>query len=180
MIDLTLAGGACPRRPITYVLPRAMWHPGGPANVSINGCELGFVASNGQIAEGINAIADLAVRTQAPWVLANFANEITAICDGLFMFKPKADEVSIGLVQPCIVREGAPMILVAGDRSRAFAVNAAGKLIDSAVPSPSQIAPGVERGWAEVRRRMANVIDGAAFRYPSWEVSYEIKHVPVF
>jgi len=179
MIDLTLAGGVCPRRPITYVLPRAMWHPGDPANVSMKGCELAFAASNGTIAECIGVIMAFALRTKGPWVLANFANETTSMCDGLFMAKPFGDGMLIGAVQPCIVQNGAPMILVADDRSHAFAIDTAGKLIDCAVPPPAKIAAGVQRGWGEVRRRMADVVDGPVFRFPSWEVAYNVKHVPI-
>lgn len=172
MIDLTLPGGACPRLPITYVLPRALWRPRDPGNVSIKGCQMAFAANTGTIAEGIGAIAEFAVRKQVPWLLANFADKTTSICDGLVMVKPRGDTLLIGLVHPCIVRSGAPMILVADNRSHAFAFDTSGKLIECAVPRPAKIAAGVERGWAEVRRRMADMVDGATFRYPSWEVHF--------
>lgn len=179
MIDLNL-GGACPRRPLTYVLPRAMWHPRGPADASIKGCELGVGASNGELVEGIKVMADVALRTKTPWVLANFANDGTTRCDGLFILKPMGDEVLIGLVEPYILRKGSPLILVGGDRSRAFSINAAGKLIECPVPPASQIAAGVDRGWAEIRRRMADVIEGTAFRYPSWAVLVDVNRAPAF
>lgn len=179
MIDLNL-GGACPRRPLTYVLMRAMWHPRGPADASIQGCELGVGASNGELGEGINVMADVVFRTKTPWVLANFRDDVTTRCDGLFMIKPMGDEVLIGLVEPYILRKGSPLILVGGDRSRAFSINALGKLIECPVPPTSQIAAGVDRGWAEIRRRMADVIEGTAFRYPSWTFCVDVKHVPVF
>ncbi len=179
MIDLNL-GGACPRRPLTYVLTRAMWHPRGPADASIKGCELGVGASNGELAEGINVMADVAFRTKMPWVLANFADDVTTRCDGLFMIKPMGDEVLIGLVEPYILRSGSPLILVGGDRSRAFSIDAAGKLIECPVPPTSRMAAGIDRGWSEIRRRMADVIEGTAFRYPSWAVCVDVKHVPVF
>jgi len=179
MIDLNL-GGACPRRPLTYVIPRAMWHPRGPADASIKGCELGVAASNGELIEGIRVMADVASRTKSTWVLANFPNEVATTCDGLFIIKPLGRDFLVGSVQPYIVRKGAPMILVGSDRSRAFSINADGKLIDCPVPPTSRMAAGVERGWAEIRRRMADVIEGTAFRYPSWAVCVDVKHVPVF
>jgi hypothetical protein len=157
-----------------------MWHPGGPADVSIKGCELVVAASNGTITDCIGATISLALPTKLPWVLANFANRTTSICDGLFMAKPFGDGLLIGAVQPCIVQNGAPMILVADDRSHAFAIDTAGKLIDCAVPPPAKIAAGVQRGWGEVRRRMADVVDGPVFRFPRVEVDYDVIHVPIF
>ena len=179
MIDLNL-GGACPRRPLTYVLPRAMWHPRGPADASIKGCGLGVGASNGELTGGIRAMADVALRTKTPRVLANFADDGTTKCDGLFILKPMGHEVMIGLVEPYILRKGSPLILVRGDRSRAFSINAAGKLIECPVPPMSLMAAGVERGWAEIRRRMADVIEGTAFRYPSWAVLVDVNRAPAF
>lgn len=179
MVDLNL-GGACPRRPLTYVIPRLMMNPSGPVDASIKGVDLAVGASNGDLEEGITVMADVAIRTRASCLLANFADDVTTVCCGLYMFKPMGNEVLIGRVEPCILRKGSPMILVATDRSRAFRLDAAGRLISCPVPRHSRFVAGVERGWSEIRRRMADAIDGTEFRYPSYAVEVAVLHVPVF
>lgn len=76
----------------------------------------------------------------------------------------------VGKVEPCIVRPGAPMILVTADRTRAFIMED-GNLVDCAVPRPARTKQGIARGWAELVRRMnASVTADGAFCHASWEV----------
>lgn len=170
MIDFTSVG-ACPRRPLSYVLSRAMFRPNGPADASVKDFELGVVASNGTMREGIETMFGIALRSNRPWLLANFSDDVTSQCGGLVLLKPVDGGLLIGLVEPCIVRPGAPLILVATDRSRAFKAGDEGKLIECDVPRPSRLAAGIERARTELIRRMRSVITEAGlFRHESWKL----------
>jgi hypothetical protein len=170
MINFNL-GGACPRRPLTHAISRAMLHPIGPADASIKDFELGVVASNGTMREGVETMFDIALRSNRPWLLANFPDDVTSQCDSLVLIKPVEDGLLIGMFEPCIVRPGAPMILVATDRSCAFKAGDAGKLIECAMPRPTRLAAGLERARTELIRRMRAVItDTGVFRHESWEL----------
>lgn len=170
MIDLKNVG-ACPRRPITYALPRAMKYPNAPVDGPIDTCELGVVAANGEMAEGIEVMGKVALRSGRNWLLANFEDDFTALCRGLVLLRPVDAGLLIGMVEPCLLRAGAPMILVSADRTRAFEMTAGGCLVDRPVPRPARVEEGIERAWAELIRRMRAVTTaGGAFRHESWEL----------
>ncbi|WP_296722011.1 hypothetical protein [Erythrobacter sp.] len=170
MIDLNL-GGACPRRPLTYAFIRAMKYPNAPIDVPLGECNVGVVASNGSSAEGIEVIGDVALRSGRNWLMANFADNITTECRDLVLLRPVDEGILIGTVEPCLLRPGAPMILVSADRTRAFEMTAAGQLVDRPVPRTARVKEGIERAWAELIRRMrALTTDSGEFRHESWEI----------
>lgn len=170
MIDLNL-GGACPRRPLTYALARAMKYPNAPIDVPLGDCDLGVVASNGSLAEGIEVLGDFALRSGRSWLMANFADNITTECRDLVLLRPVDEGILVGTVEPCMLRPGGPMILVSADRTRAFEMTAAGQLVDRPVPRPARVKEGIERAWAELIRRMRLLTNASLqFRHESWEI----------
>jgi len=170
MIDLTDVG-ACPRRPLTYALSRAMKHPNAPIDVPLGECNVGVVASNGSMAEGIEVLGDVALRSGLNWLMASFTDEVTTECSGLVLLRPVDQGILIGTVEPCLLQTGAPMILVSTDRTRAFEMTAAGQLVDRAVPRPAQVTEGTARAWTELIRRMRLLTTNSGhFRHESWEV----------
>ncbi|WP_296720989.1 hypothetical protein [Erythrobacter sp.] len=170
MIDLNL-GGACPRRPLTYALARAMKYPNAPIDVPLGDCDLGVVASNGSMAEGIEVLGDVALRSGRSWLMARFADDITTECRDLVLLRPVDEGILIGTVEPCLLRPGAPMILVSTDRTRAFEMTAAGQLVDRPVPRPAQVSGGTARAWDELIRRMRLLTTASGqFPHQSWEI----------
>lgn len=170
MIDLTDVG-ACPRRPLTYALSRAMKYPNAPNDVPLGECDLGVVATGGSMAEGIEVLSDVALRSGRSWLMAGFANDVTTVCCGLVLLRPVDTGILIGAVEPCLLRPGAPMILVSTDRRRGFEMTAAGQLVDRPVPRPARVKEGVERAWDELicRMRLLTTASGE-FRHESWEI----------
>lgn len=170
MIDLTDVG-ACPRRPLTYALCRAMKYPNAPIDVLLGECNVGVVASNGLLAEGIEMLGNVALRSGRSWLIANFADDITTECRDLVLLRPVDEGILIGSVEPCLLRPGAPMLLVSADRTRAFEMTAAGQLVDLPVPRPARVKEGIEHAWAELIRRMRLLTTASGqFRYESWEI----------
>lgn len=170
MIDLKNVG-ACPRRPITYALRRAMKYPTASVDAPIGNCELGVVAANGEMAEGIEFMGKVALRSGRNWLLANFEDDFTSLCRGLVLLRPVDAGLLIGMVEPCLLRAGAPMILVSADRTRAFEMTAGGGLVDRPVPQPARVKKGIDRAWTELVRQMRAVTtDNGAFRHESWEL----------
>lgn len=170
MIDLNL-GGACPRRTLTFALPRAMKNPHAPLDAELGHCDLGVAAIGGVMSEGIEMLGDVALRRGCTWLMASFADNHTTLCQGLVMLRPVDGGLLIGTVEPCLVRPGAAMILVAEDRSRAFAMDAAGLLGECPVPRPAKAREGIARGWADLKRRMRGLAtESGAFRHASWEI----------
>lgn len=170
MIDLTDVG-ACPRRPLTYAMSRAMKYPNGPIEVPLGDCDLGVVASNGSMAEGVEVLGDVALRSGRNWLMASFADNITTECRDLVLLRPVDEGILIGTVEPCLLRTSAPMILVSADRTRAFEMTAAGQLVDRPVPRPARVKEGIERAWAELIRRMRlHTTASGQFRHESWEI----------
>lgn len=170
MIELALASGACPARPMTYALPRAMRYPNATLDVPLDGCNLSVVASRGDVSDVLDFLARSTMRCGRPLVLANFDEVSTARCLGLYIFVPMGGGILIGRVEPCILRDGAPLILVAADRTRAFVMDGQGKLLERKVPSPARATEGIARGWAELIRRMnASVTPDGTFRHASYE-----------
>ena len=170
MIDLKNVG-ACPRRPITFVLPRAMKYPNAPVDAPLGDCDLGVVAANGEMEEGIEVMGRVALRSGRDWLLANFEDNYTALCRGLVLLRPVDAGLLIGMVEPCLLRAGAPMVLVSADRTQAFEMTAGGRLVDRPVPRPARVKEGIERACNELNRRMrALTTDDGAFRHESWEL----------
>lgn len=162
-------GGACPRRPITHALPRAMMHPTDPADVVLGDCDLGVFAFSGTYAECIEVMAGAAIDKRRPWLAATFADDVSPQLRGLLLMRPSQGQIHIGLVEPCIIRPGEPMLLVSADRQNAFALDAAGRLVERPVPPPAKLEQGIERAWAELGRRMlAATNEAGEFRFGSW------------
>lgn len=170
MIDLNL-GGACPRRPITHALPRAMKDPHAPQDGDLGDCDLGVVAINGSMAAGVDLLAALATRSGMNWLMANFGNEVTTLCSGLVILRHTGAGLLVSMVEPCLLHRGASMILVTLDRKLAFEMMPDGRLVDRPVPRPARVKEGVERGWTELVRRMrAQITESGAFRHKSVEI----------
>lgn len=170
MIDLTDVG-ACPRRPLTHALPRAMKYPNALIDLPLGECHVGVVATNGSMAEGIEVLRNVALRSGHSWLMASFSDDITTVCCGLVLLRPIDQGILIETVEPCLLRPGAPMILASIDRTRAFEMNAAGQLVDRLVPRPARVTEGVERAWTELMRRMAVLTTAEGeFRHESWEI----------
>ena len=170
MIELAIAGGACPARPLTYALPRALAYPRSADDVPLENCDFAVTAFRGDTRELVPLFVQTVVNTGQPHLVADFEVAAPAICRSLCLFMQVEEGIMVGKVEPCIPRPGAPMILVTADRTRAF-VTKDGKLVDCQVPRPARTKQGIARGWAELIRRMnASVTADGAFRHASWEV----------
>jgi hypothetical protein len=170
MIELALAGGACPARPLTHALPRALAYPRSADDVPLENCDLSVIAFQGDVRELMPWFIKTVVNTGRPYLVADFEVAAPSICRSLCLFMQVEQGIMVGKVEPCIVRPGAPMILVTADRTRAFIMED-GNLVDCAVPRPARTKQGITRGWAELIRRMnASVTADGAFRHASWEV----------
>lgn len=159
MIYITLAGGACPLLPITHALPRAMMYPNAPHNVSVERTHAAIMAVRGDVNFAANEVARAAARTAQPALMAEFDEVVTNACRGLHLFVPRGDSLLAGRVEPCIVKQGAPMILVAEDRSMAFAMGTDGLLVECAMPPPKRIRQGIARAWNELVYRMKTTVN---------------------
>ncbi len=85
--------------------------------------------------------------------------------------RPMGSQVYACLVDPCLLRTGAPMILVSADRMQAFEINGAGRLVECPVPPAAKLEKGIKRAWADLTRRMQAVTTrNGAFQHKSWEV----------
>lgn len=170
MIELALAGGACPARPLTYALPRTMAYPRSADDVPLENCDLSVVAFQGEMRELVPFFIQTVVHTGRPHLVADFEVAAPTTCRSLCLFMQVREGIMVGKVEPCIVRPGAPMILVTADRTRAFVMQD-GKLVDCQVPRPARTRQGIARGWAELIRRMnASVTPDGTFRHASYEV----------
>lgn len=170
MIELALAGGVCPARPLTYALPRALAYPRSADDVPLENCDLAVTVFQGDVRELVPLFVRTVVNTGQPHLVADFEVAAPTTCRSLCLFMQVAEGIMVGKVEPCIVRSGAPMILVTADRTRAFAMKD-GKLVDCQVPRRARTKQGITRGWAELIRRMnASVNADGAFRHASWEV----------
>ncbi|MFW5653260.1 MAG: hypothetical protein ACOC0P_04370, partial [Planctomycetota bacterium] len=146
MIDLNLGGG-CPRLALTHVLPRAMVIPNLSADAPLTGIELAVVAMNGSIDEAIPVLAKTARDHRRPWLMAAFENRVTPFCSGLVLFRPLPLGIEIGMVEPCLLKDGDAIMLVAADRTKAFAIDEAGRLAERPMPRPARVGPGIDRAW---------------------------------
>jgi hypothetical protein len=170
MIELALAGGACPARPLTFALPRAMMHPHAPCDVPLGTCDLAVIAFRGEVREMVPFFLNTLVKTGRPHLVADFEVTAPTMCRSLCLFAPVTQGIMVSMVEPCILRTGAPMILVTVDRTRAFIMQG-GKLVECEVPRPARTKRGIERGWAELIRRMnASVTPDGTFRHASYEL----------
>lgn len=158
MIYITLAGGACPLLPITHALPRAMMYPNEPYAICLDQTHAAIMAVRGNVNFAANEVARAAARTAQPALMAEFDEFVLNACRGLHLFVPRGGRLLAGRVEPCIVKPGAPMILVAEDRSMAFSMGVDGLLVECAVPSPKQFKQGVARAWEELIRRMRTTV----------------------
>lgn len=173
MIDLNLGGG-CPRLALTHVLPRAMVTPNLSADASLAGIELAVVAMNGSIGEAIPVLAKTARDHSRPWLMAAFENGDTPICSGLVLFRPLPLGIEIGMVEPCLLKDSGAIMLVAADRSKAFAIDGAGRLAEQPTPRPARIGSGIAQAWDCLKSRMRELTEGSSrFPLPSWELQLD-------
>lgn len=164
-------GGACPRRPLTHAIPRAMMHPTEAVDVAIGDCELGVFATNGTISESISALGIVAIDNRRSWLAATFADNVSTQLRGLLLMRPMAGHMYVCLVDPCLLRAGTPTILVSADRKQAFEMDEVGRLVERPVPPQTKLQKGIERAWADLTRRMlATTKSNGTFRHPSWEL----------
>jgi hypothetical protein len=148
-----------------------MKYPNAPVDVPLGNCELAVAAINGEMSEAIEFMGKVALRSGRNWLLANFEDDFTALCRGLVLLRPVDAGILIGMVEPCLLRAGAPMILVSVDRTRAFEMTAGGRLADRPVPRPARVNEGIELAWNKLIRQMRAVTkDDGKFRHESWEL----------
>lgn len=170
MIDLNI-GGACPRRAITYALPRALMCPSSPLDAPLPVPGFGVVAANGNLHEGVVICSNIAARTQRTWLMAGFADDYTSICSDIVMLRPTSAGVEITAVHPFIEKDGAAMILLSACATRAFAFDERGQISDVPPPPRSRASLGADRGWGELKRRMrASAVGHEFWPHESWEI----------
>lgn len=51
--------------------------PNAPIDVPLGECNVSVVATGGSLAEGIEMLGDVALRSGRSWLIANFADDIT-------------------------------------------------------------------------------------------------------
>jgi len=165
-------GGACPRRPLTHAVPRAMMHPTAPVDVALGDCELGVFATNGTFSESISALGSVAIDKRRSWLAATFADDVSTQFRGMLLMRPMAGHLYVCLVDPCLLQAGTPMILVSADRMMAFELDTTGRLVECPVPSQTKLRKGIERAWTDLTRRMRAVTtESGEFLFGSWMVS---------
>jgi hypothetical protein len=173
MIDLNL-GGACPRRSLVHVLPRTMVVPNVCAYEPLTGINFAVMACDGALRDSIPILANSVQDTGRPALIATFAEAKLSVCSGLTLFRPVPTGVEIGMVEPCLLRNGGAITLLAADRSKLFKLNAQGKLVERRVPTAAHKGDGVDRGWADLKRCMAELTrQSGRFPLASWEVHIE-------
>jgi hypothetical protein len=170
MIDLNI-GGACPRRPLIHALPRALMFPSGPLDVPLPDPGLSVIAVNGNLQEAIGMFSGIAAKTGRTWLVVNFADDFTNKCRGIVQLHPAAAGVDVIMVHPFLPKRGASMVLVSACVTRAFAFNARGEIVDVPPPPRSKVSRGIDRGWAELKRRMmASAKGNDLWPHESWEI----------
>ena len=170
MIDLNI-GGACPRRAITYAMPRALVCPSGPLDAPLPVPGFGVVAVNGNLHEGVTMFSGIAAKTGRTWLMAGFADDYTSICRDIVLLRPTLMGVEITTVHPFIEKDGAAMILLSACATRAFAFDERGQISDVPTPSRSRASRGADRGWGELKRRMrASAVGHEFWPHESWEI----------
>lgn len=151
-------GGACPRRPLTHALPRAMMHPTAPFDVELGDFDLGIVAACGTLAQSVNTLGQVALAERHTWLVGNFVDNVSTQCRGLILIRPVGDQLHVCMVEPCLLEAGARMILVSADHEQAFEMDAACQLVERPVPPPAKVKKGIERAWADLIGRMRSAI----------------------
>jgi hypothetical protein len=170
MIDLNI-GGACPRRAISYALPRALVCPSGPPDAQLPVPGFGVVAVNGNLHEGVVMFSRIAAQTGRTWLMAGFANDHTSICRDIVLMRPALMGVEITTVHPFIEKDGAAMILLSACATRAFAFDEYGQISDVPPPPRASVSRGADQGWRELKRRMkASAMGDDFWPHESWEI----------
>jgi hypothetical protein len=170
MIDLNI-GGACPRRALTYAFPRALLFPSGPLDAPLPSLGLSVMAVNGSLQECIAMFSGIAAKTGRTWLVANFADDFTDECRGIVQLRPTETGIDVTMVHPFLPKGGAAMILLSACVTRAFAFNARGEIVDVPPPPRSKVSRGIDRGWAELKRRMmASAKGNDLWPHDSWEI----------
>ena len=169
MIDLYI-GGACPRRSLTYALPRALICPSAPLDAPLPGTGLSVTAAFGSAPDVVQLVAEVAAQSCRPWLAALFEDH-SSTCNGILLVRPVAKQVHVVMVHPFIASKGAPMILVSACARWAFAVDEDGEISDVPPPKRAKASAGADRGWAELKRLMKASTQGHSF-WPrkSWEL----------
>lgn len=172
MIDLNL-GGACPRRSLVHVLPRAMVVPNVCAYEPLTGINFAVMACDGALRDSIPILANSVQDAGRPALIAAFAPKLP-VCTGMTLFRPLRDGVEVGMVEPCLVNDGDAIMLVAVDRSKLFRIGAKGELVARRVPKAMQNGQAIDRAWADLRHRMSKLVEPTGhFPLASWEVHLE-------
>jgi hypothetical protein len=169
MIDLNL-GGACPRRSLVHVLPRAMVVPNVCAYGPLTGINFAVMACDGALRDSIPMLANSVQDTGRPALIATFAPKL-AVCTGMTLFRRLREGVEVGMVEPYLVNDGDAIMLVAADRSKLFRIDAKGELVERRVPKVVRNGEAIDRAWADLKRRMSELVEHTGcFPLASWEV----------
>lgn len=173
MIDLNL-GGACPRRTFSHILPRAMVLPNLSAYEPLADINFAVMACDGTLTACIPMLANSVNETGRPLLIASFADAKLPVCTGMTLFRPVPSGVEVGMVEPCLMRNGDAITLVAADRSKAFGLDAMGEVVERRVPKAARNGKAIDRAWNDLKRRMRE-LSGPTGRFPlaSWEVHLE-------
>ncbi|KNH01893.1 hypothetical protein J121_92 [Qipengyuania citrea LAMA 915] len=172
MIDLNL-GGACPRRSLVHVLPRAMVVPNVCAYEPLTGINFAVMACDGALRDSIPILANSVQDTGRPALIATFASKLS-VCTGMTLFRPLRDGVEVGMVEPCLVNDGDAIMLVAADRSKLLRIDAKGELVERRVPKAVRNGEAIDRAWADLKHRMSELVEHTGhFPLASWEVHLE-------
>lgn len=168
-------GGACPRRPLTHAIPRAMMHPTGPIDATLGDCELGVFAFSGTYPDCIKVLSGVAIDKRRPWLAVTFADDVSTQLRGLLLMRPMGKQLYVCLVEPCLLRAGTPMVLVSADHMLAYEMDTHGRLVERPVPPQAKLKKGIERAWADLTRRMLAVTTQAGeYRFNSWMVAVPV------
>ncbi|QIQ86369.1 hypothetical protein [Erythrobacter sp.] len=131
-------------------------------------------AMNGALREHIPVLASSVQSADRPMLVVSFADAHLPVCTGMTLFRPVPAGVEIGMVEPCLLADGGALILVATDRSKAFGIDGKGELVERPVPRLARNGGGIDRAWADLERRMAELVeDTGCFPLGSWEVHLE-------
>ncbi|HBR83710.1 MAG TPA: hypothetical protein DD861_05860 [Erythrobacter sp.] len=172
MIELNL-DGACPRRSLVHVLPRAMVVPNVCAYEPLSDDSLAVLASDGALRDNIPILAKSIQATGRPALIATFAPNLP-VCTGMTLFRPLREGVEVGMVEPCLVNDGDAIVLVAADRSKLYRIDTKGELVDCRVPKALRNGEAIDRAWADLKRRMSElVMHTGCFPLASWEAHLE-------
>lgn len=163
MIDLNL-GGACPRRTLIHVLPQAMVLTNPSPYEPLDGINFAVMACDGPLRDSIPMLANAVQKTGLPLLIVTFAPNLP-LCSGMTLFRPVPLGVEVGMVQPCLMRDGEAIMLVAADGSKLFELDARGELVERRASQTARNGGGTERAWADLKRRMTELTEHTG-RFP--------------